>query len=312
MLPAQEAEIPLPRLVKTGPRAGLMAFWIAVSFLILCFGRVLFDLAAYASKESLHSHILLVPFVSGYLVWIVRRSLPVAQKGGLLLPLLLAFGALLTLGVYHWQRFEGDEFSRNDTLSFNVFSFWLLFLAAAVYFLGGSFTRRIAFPLFFLIFLVPLPDKLTNALEIASQYASAETYSWFMDLSGATYYRDGRTFLLPNLPIVVAQECSGIRSSLVLFITSLIAGQLFLHSTWKKLLLACAVFPLGILRNAFRIYLLSMVSAHTNLDVINSPLHHRGGPVFFVLSLIPFFLFLFWLRKSERKTSTPAHAGALA
>jgi exosortase len=179
----------------------------------------------------------------------------------------------------------------------------MFFFATAAFFLGAAFIKKVAFPLFFLLVLVPLPDAATDAIEIASQFASAETYSWFMNLSGATYFREGRTFVLPNLTIVVAQECSGIRSSLVLFITSLIAGHLFLRSPWKKAILALAVFPLGILRNAFRIYLLSMASAHWNPDIIHSPLHHRGGPIFFALSLIPFFLLLLWFRKSERPPS---------
>jgi hypothetical protein len=33
--------------------------------------------------------------------------------------------------------------------------------------------------------------------------------------------------------------------------------------------------------------------------MINSDLHRHGGPIFFVLSLIPFFLLLLLLRKSE-------------
>jgi exosortase/archaeosortase family protein len=89
----------------------------------------------------------------------------------------------------------------------------------------------------------------------------------------------------------------------VLFITSLIAGHLFLRSPWKKLILALAVFPLGIIRNAFRIYFLSMASAHWNPDIIHSPLHHRGGPIFFALSLVPFFLLLLWLKRSEKQSS---------
>jgi exosortase len=206
-------------------------------------------------------------------------------------------------------RSKGIAISHNDYLSFNVLAFVLCFAAISALFLGGRFLKAIAFPLGFLVFMVPLPDIVVNAVEIASQHASAETYSWFMNLSGATYYRDGRTFVLPNLTIVVAQECSGIRSSLVLFITSLVAGHMFLHSTWKKVLLAGLVFPLGIARNAFRIYFLSMASAHWNADIIHSPLHHRGGPIFFALSLIPFFLILLWLRKSDSKQtsrSTPA------
>jgi hypothetical protein len=35
--------------------------------------------------------------------------------------------------------------------------------------------------------------------------------------------------------------------------------------------------------------------------MINSPVHTRGGPIFFVLSLFPLLLFLWWLRRSEQR-----------
>jgi exosortase C (VPDSG-CTERM-specific) len=304
----QQAQIPLAQERPGSFGTICRSFWIAIAILALCFSRVLFDLAQHALNESLHSHIILVPFISAYLVWQLRSSLPVPNRSGLVLPGFFVVPGILTIAIYAALRGPAATLSHNDYLSLTVFSFCMFFFATAAFFLGAAFIKKIAFPLFFLLVLVPLPDAATNAIEIASQSASAETYSWFMNLSGATYFREGRTFVLPNLTIVVAQECSGIRSSLVLFITSLIAGHLFLRSPWKKAILAFAVFPLGILRNAFRIYLLSMASAHWNPDIIHSPLHHRGGPIFFALSLIPFFLFLLWLKKSEKlKSSVPSN-----
>jgi exosortase len=217
---------------------------------------------------------------------------------------------LFALGIYFFIPGGESSISHNNYLSLTVFAFCMFLFAICGFFLGNGIFKVIAFPLGFLLFLVPLPDQVIANLEIASQYASAEVYSWMMDLSGATYYREERTFVLPNLTIVVAQECSGIRSSLVLFITSLVAGHLFLRTTWKKWLLALAVFPLGIVRNALRIYILSMLSAHWNPEVIHSPLHHRGGPIFFALSLIPFFIFLLWLKKSETKNIPQSNRSA--
>jgi exosortase/archaeosortase family protein len=109
----------------------------------------------------------------------------------------------------------------------------------------------------------------------------------------------------------VAPECSGIRSSFVLFITSLVAGQLFLRSSWKRALFALAVIPLGILRNAFRIVVIGELCVHVDPGFIDSPIHHRGGPVFFAISLIPFLLLLYYLRKTDvrkhrSRDATPA------
>ena len=88
------------------------------------------------------------------------------------------------------------------------------------------------------------------------------------------------------------------------------AGHLFLRSPWKKTALALAVIPLGIIRNGFRIFTLGMLCVHVNPNIIDSPLHHRGGPIFFVLSLVPFFALLFLLRRSERPGKVAMAASA--
>jgi exosortase/archaeosortase family protein len=76
---------------------------------------------------------------------------------------------------------------------------------------------------------------------------------------------------------------------------------MFLRSPWRRMALTLFVIPLAIVRNGFRILTIGMLCVHVSPSMIDSPLHHRGGPLFFGLSLIPFFLFLFWLRRGERR-----------
>jgi exosortase/archaeosortase family protein len=104
---------------------------------------------------------------------------------------------------------------------------------------------------------------------------------------------------LPGITLEVARECSGINSSYVLFITSLIAGQLFLRKPWKRVALALFVIPLAIARNGLRIVTIGWLCVHISPDMIHSIVHRRGGPLFFALSLVPFFLVMLWLRRGE-------------
>jgi len=126
-----------------------------------------------------------------------------------------------------------------------------------------------------------------------------------LSLSGMPVFRQGLDFQLPGMRMAVAPECSGIHSSLVLFITSLLAGQLLLRSPWKRAALTLAVIPLAILRNGFRIFTIGQLCVHVSPDMINSYIHRRGGPIFFVLSLVPFFLLLYFLRKAESRKLKP-------
>jgi exosortase/archaeosortase family protein len=117
-------------------------------------------------------------------------------------------------------------------------------------------------------------------------------------------------FELPHvISITVAQECSGIRSTWVLIITSLLASYLFLRSPWRRALLVAIVVPLGVARNAFRILVLALLCVHEGPHMIDSPLHHRGGPIFFALSLVPLFALLWCLRRGEWKWEQREAAG---
>ena len=141
----------------------------------------------------------------------------------------------------------------NGHLVLLTLSFLCCLAAGGFFFFGRGWMRAAAFPLAYLIFMVPMPDAMADALETASKYASAEVANLFFHLSGTPFLRAGPIFQLPNITIEVAQECSGIRSSWVLFMTSILAANLFLKTRWRRFALVAFVIPLAILRNGFRI-----------------------------------------------------------
>jgi exosortase/archaeosortase family protein len=87
---------------------------------------------------------------------------------------------------------------------------------------------------------------------------------------------------------------------LVLLITALIGGMLFLKTPWKRGLLAASFFPIAALRNAARIATIALLSIHVDPAYFNGPVHKQGGPPFFILSLVPLFAIMMILRRSER------------
>ena len=106
-------------------------------------------------------------------------------------------------------------------------SFVCFAISGAFLFLGTKWARSAMFPLFFLAFFIPLPEIVVDTLEEASKQASAEVASWLFLITGTPFLRTEKTmFQLPGITIVVAKECSGIRSSLVLIITSLLAANM--------------------------------------------------------------------------------------
>lgn len=279
---------------------------VALAVLTLVFLKPLVELMVYASGTDLHSHIVLIPIVAGYLLSLRWASLPTGYRtsmGWALLPVALAAVALAVA----WRLVPlGGELSTNDRLAAYAIAYTALVWAGGFLVLGGQWMAAAAFPMAFLIFLAPLPDGLIHTLETASQLASSDVSAWMFRLTGLPHLRDGNIFQLPGITIKVAQECSGIRSSWVLFITSLVASEMFLKSQWRRLILVALVIPLGLLRNGFRILVISWLCVEVGPHMIDSFIHHRGGPIFFALSLIPLFLILWFLRRGEVRRSAVA------
>ena len=280
-------------------------FWSGMCFaivLLAVFARPLLMLINYVAGSQLHSYVLLVPFVSAYLLYLRRDQLPKKHSTDLLLTLVSLAAGLGLFAYTQSLEFAARAPAINTRIVLLTLSFLCCLAAGGFFFFGRSWMRAAAFPLAYLIFMVPMPDAMADALETASKYASAEVTNLFFHLSGTPFLRAGLIFQLPNITIEVAQECSGIRSSWVLFMTSILAANLFLKTPWRRLALVAFVIPLAILRNGFRILVIGLLCVNVGPQMIHSLIHRRGGPLFFVLSLIPLFLVLWWLRKGDART----------
>ena len=121
----------------------------------------------------------------------------------------------------------------------------------------------------------------------------------FFRMAGVPYLRQGFVFELPGVAIRVAEECSGIRSSLALLITTVLASHFFLRTNWKRMLLCVVVVPIVIFKNGLRIATLSILAIYVNPGFLYGRLHHQGGFVFFIIALLPMALVLRLLQKGE-------------
>jgi len=294
---AQEASPKKP--ATSVPRYRLFCFVVAA--LVLGFIKPLYDLTRFALSNDLYSHIVLIPFVSLYLAWSCRSKLPAASLPNRRLATLLLAAGLALLASYWVVFLSSPVLEEADVLAFNVLAFVLLFIGVCASFFGASTLRAVAFPLGFLVFMVPMPVGLLQGIETFLQHTSAVAAAALFKVYGTPFFRDETFFQLPGMNLEVAPECSGIHSTLALFITSLVAGYLFLRSPGNRTILALAVIPLAIMRNGFRIFVIGELCVHISPDMINSYIHRHGGPIFFALSLVPFFLLLLILTKFERR-----------
>jgi exosortase C (VPDSG-CTERM-specific) len=271
-------------------------FLIFGVFLTFCFCLPLAAWVRFALNSGLFSYVLLIPFISGYLIWIRRKDLAGEVKQARLPAAILA---VIGLGFL----LAGILGPSENTLAYEMISYICFLWSGGFALLGMRIMRILTFPALFLVFIAPIPPEIVEKMEKALQNASADWAYRFIKLSGIAVYRSGLDFYMPGIALSVGQECSGIHSTIVLFVTSLLGGQLFLRTGWSRGFLALIVIPLGIARNAFRILVLATLCVRVDKSYIHSPIHHHGGPIFFVFSLIPFGIVLLLLHRIEKSNS---------
>jgi len=89
---------------------------------------------------------------------------------------------------------------------------------------------------------------------------------------------EDRTLLtIPGLTVEVARECSSIRSSLMLVVTTMVLTQTLLRSAWKKALVIAIAIPLSVAKNGLRIFVLAMLATRVDRSYLTGRLHHQGG-----------------------------------
>jgi len=266
---------------------------------ILVGWRSLLATFVLAWQNDQYTQILLILPVSAaliYLEWpalqaMTRPSLPAGA-------LLLAVSTILAVA----EKWLMISLPSDVRVSIAMFALVLWWIGAFVLCLGVQVARSLIFPLCFLFWLVPFPDTMLNAVVTFLQRESAVGADVLFNLAGVPVAREGVVLTIPGLTVQVAQECSSIRSSLMLLVTTMVLAQLTLRSPWRKALVIALAVPLSVVKNAVRIFTIAMLGTRVDRGFLTGRLHHQGGIVFFLMSLVAVFLLLWILRRTERAT----------
>ena len=268
---------------------------------IMLFYNPLELLVKSSLDNELYSHIILIPMVSLYLIFTRWREI-FQNNGTSFIP--GSIFIVVGVGLY----FVGGEFvmrlDQNDFLSVMTFAAVLCWIGGFILFYGLESYRLALFPLLFLFFMVPVPGFLMERIILLLQIFSTEVSYGIFKLTGVPIFREGFTFHLPGLSVEVAKQCGGIRSSLVLFIVSVLAGHLFLMSRKRKFYLSLWVLPITIVKNAIRIVTLTLLGVYVDPRILDSTLHQRGGIPFFIVALSLLGVVLWFLRRFESREAS--------
>ena len=187
----------------------------------------------------------------------------------------------------------------NVRLSLGMFALVTWWIASVLFCFGARTFQSFLFPLCFLFLMVPIPDFALSWIVEFFQQQSAEAARIMFRAVGVPVTQDGIMLSIPNLNIEVARECSSIRSSLMLVVTTTVLAHLFLRSWWRKALLIVAAIPLSVAKNGLRIFTIAELGTRVDSGFLSGKLHHNGGIILFVIAVVVIVVLLWILRRTE-------------
>lgn len=207
------------------------------------YAPVLRQMAVQWWQDPDYGHGFIVPLFAGYVLYQQRYKLRQVALEPRNVGFLLIFGAmgLLLAGTLGAELF--------------VSCFSLLFLLGGtlLFFAGWKMLRAMAFPLGFLVLMIPLPALIFNQVTFPLQLLASRLSSNGLELFGIPVLREGNVLVLPNYSLEVVEACSGIRSLMSLIALAVAYGYLVEQRLWARITLVVLMLPIAVASNALRV-----------------------------------------------------------
>ena len=276
------------------------------SFCLLCaaslliWGHALSTTFTLALRNDAYTHILLIIPISVALVTVGRRKqqwkpAPSMRAGSALLVL----AAVIGIVGLRWGRVP--NFTADVHLAIEMLAVVVWWIGSFVVCFGEQLFRRMLFPLLFLFWLIPMPEFALHRVIELLQQGTASSATELFAIVGVPVTQNGTAITVPGLTVKVAEECSSIRSSMVLMVTSMVMSYLLLRSFWGRTTVILSAVPLAVAKNGLRVFTLAALGAYVNPAVLNSPLHHQGGVLFLAIALAAVFGLIAIVGRLERR-----------
>jgi len=235
----------------------------------------------YITVDSYYSHGFLVPFVTAILIWLKRKELKAINYSGNNWGLVIVVFSLLAhlisyvLGVFFLSGF----------------SMLCLVFGFSLFLYGREITKKILFPLFFLIFMIPLPLEAISIISFPMKMFVTNSVVFIMKNFMAIPIRnEGFQVFFPNASLIIENPCSGLRSLIVILALGSIFANALKGRIYKKVLLFLFSFLIAIISNMIRVFVLCLAVYIYGGQIAEGFFHDLTGYLVFVFSFIVLWL----------------------
>ena len=257
--------------------------WYAVgvigTLLVLLAGlyhEVLLKLGAQWNNDPDYSHGFLVPVLVGYFVWERWGRLKALRISPSLWGVALLAVGLLMLVV---GSIGAELYLQRSSLIVVIAGLVLLIM-------GRDGLKTLMFPIAFMLFMVPLPAIVVNAVAFPLQLFAARTAEFCLFNFGIPVLREGNVIVLAGTTLEVAEACSGIRSLQALLALGTVYAYFSQRSMWKRWVLVLLSVPIAIAANAFRVSGTGVLANYWGSQAAEGFYHTFSGWLIFVVAFL--------------------------
>jgi exosortase len=272
------------KVVEAGRPANLSLLLVCAA-VVGCFTWAywtpLAEMAQRWARDPQYSHGYLVPAFALVLLWLRRGRLGEAPLRPSLLwgGLLLAAGLLLRLGATFFFYTWFDQLSLIPCL------------LGVVLLTGGWRALSWAGPsVLFLSFMIPLPYRLEVALPGPLQTLATVSTTFVLQTLGFPAVADGNVVLIGEMPLNIAEACSGLRMLVIFFAMSTGLALVIRRPLWEKLVLVASSVPIALAVNIIRITATGILHETAGSEVAHAVFHDLAGWLMMPLALVMLWL----------------------
>jgi exosortase len=270
--------------------------------LAFCYADVFALLWRQWNDNDVFSHGPLIPFISAYLAWIRRDDLGAAGSR----PRLLLGGATLLLGITALLAGRAAGIVGIQELSL------LVSLSAVVLLVRGTEALAVlAFPIGYLLFMMPVWDFVTERLHWPFQLASAKLGARVLAALGVPVYLTGNQLQLPNITLEVARVCSGVNYLVAVLAIGVPLAYLSFRDWTRRIVLLAFGIVTAALFNSVRVALIGWMAYKDLSEVRHGPWHILQGLSVSIVGFVALFAcwaLLLRLRRYSNQRDAATHS----
>lgn len=239
---------------------------------------------AWISKSD-NSYCMLVPLISLFFIWNKKeqiKTMPITKNN-------IGLFIMIVSMVMYIISYVGDlAFISRLMIIFSL-------IGLLTYTLGEKIVKVMVFPLFFLLFVVPVPDSILNLVAFPLQLLATNISYTIISALSIPVYQEGNILYFAQAHLEIVEACSGIRSIISLTMLGVILAFLSNNGYVTKFILILSAIPIAMIANIFRITSSGILAHFFGRDAIEGIYHDFSGLIVFILGfllLIGEFLFL--------------------